>query len=300
MNKLRIVSYNIDGLPEKLNLADLPWYLTPITWAYKAIKGTTEIRINDGSNRAKKIEEISEYLNSLNPDIIVVQEDFNFHKELMSSLTLYADSTHTGDISLKNLMSKTEWRPFPRFKADGLNTLTTENYALIEETIVPWKKSNGYIDHANDKLTKKGFRHCIIQYSPFANDLCRFLDLYIIHMDADFYDPEKCPDVSKDVEARKAQVKQLLQYIEKEDSAKPIIIVGDTNCAEYEWDKETIQLLLDAGFTEAKNDTDSAVDRLFYKDGLGRPIKVSNVEYGRSDLSDHRPLIVDLELDING
>lgn len=78
--KLRIVSYNIDGLPEKLNLADLPWYLTPIAWVYKAVKGTTEIRINDGSDRAEKIEEISEYLNSLNPDIIVVQEDFNFHK----------------------------------------------------------------------------------------------------------------------------------------------------------------------------------------------------------------------------
>ena len=118
-------------------------------------------------------------------------------------------------------------------------------------------------------------------------------------MDADFYNPEKCPDVSKDIEARKAQVKQLLQYIEKEDSARPIIIVGDTNCAEYEWDKETIKLLLDAGFTEAKNDTESAVDRLFYKGGLGRPIKVSNVEYGRSGLSDHKPLIVDLELDIN-
>ena len=296
MNKLRIVSYNIDGLPEKLNLADLPWYLTPIAWVYKAVKGTTEIRINDGSDRAEKIEEISEYLNSLNPDIIVVQEDFNFHKELMSSLTSYADSTHTGDISLKNLMSKTEWRPFPRFKADGLNILTTGNYELVEETIVPWKKCNGYVDHANDKLTKKGFRHCMIQYNPFTNDLCRFLDLYAIHMDADFYNPEKCPDVSKDIEARKAQVKQLLQYIEKEDSARPIIIVGDTNCAEYEWDKETIQLLLDAGFTEAKNDTESAVDRLFYKDGLGRPIRVSSVEYGRSGLSDHRPLIVDLEL----
>lgn len=297
MNNIRIVSYNIDGLPDKLNLADLPWYLTPIAWVYKAIKGTTEIRINDGSDRAEKIEEISKYLNSLNPDIIVVQEDFNFHKELMSSLTSYADSTHTGDISLKNLMSKTEWRPFPRFNADGLNILTTGDYELVEETVVPWKKSNGYIDHANDKLTKKGFRHCIIQYNPFANDLYRFLDLYVIHMDADFYDPEKCPDVSKDIEARKAQVKQLLRYIEKEDSARPIIIVGDTNCAEYEWDKETVQLILDAGFIEAKNDTESTVDRLFYKDGLGRPIRVSNVEYGKAGLSDHRPLIVDLTVD---
>ena len=53
MKKLRIVSYNIDGLPEKLNLADLPWYLTPIAWAYKAVKGTTEIRINDGSNSSR-------------------------------------------------------------------------------------------------------------------------------------------------------------------------------------------------------------------------------------------------------
>lgn len=296
MNKLRIVSYNIDGLPEKLNLADLPWYLTPIAWVYKVIKGTTEIRINDGSDRAEKIEEISEYLNSLNPDIIAVQEDFNFHKELMSSLTDYYDETHTGDISLKNLMSKTTWRPLPRFKADGLGLIWKRGRGFFPATedIVCWNKSNGYTNHANDKLTHKGFRLYKLMMGR-----CWIL-LYVLHMDADFYHPEKCPDISKDVEARRSQILQLLEHIAKNRYYAPVIIVGDTNSTDsYPWDEKNIQLLLSAGFTEVKP-AENSVDRLFYMDGAYDKIYSAKAELGIKGLSDHRPLIVDLELDVRG
>ena len=286
--KVRIVSYNIDGLPDKLNLGDLPWTLKPLKWAYKLYTGTDEVIINDGTDRQAKMREISEYLNSLNADIIAVQEDFNYHDELMSSLNTYADTTHTGDISLKNLFSKTEWRPFPRFKADGLNLITkTEKTDVFMEDIVRWKKSNGYISHANDKLTHKGFRYYCVGVEG------TLIDLYIVHMDADFYHPINCPDVSKDAAARKSQIQQLLDYIRDTGSTKPIIILGDTNSVDkYEWDKENIQLLKDAGFNEAEADIQD-VDRLFYRGD----IKVINAYYdSEKHLSDHKPFIVDIEV----
>lgn len=290
MNKVRLVTYNIDGLPDKLDLADLPWLFKPIAWVYKWIKKTTLVPINDGTDRQAKTKEISEYLATLNADIIAVQEDFNYHKELMSSLKGYKGTTHTGDISLKNLFSKTEWRPLPRLKTDGLNLLTNNNVSVLWERIFRWNTSNGYISHANDKLTHKGFRHYCCTVKGVN------IDLYVLHMDADFYHPENCPDVSKDIKARKKQLKQLIEYIQKKNSINPVIIVGDTNSTEdYEWDRENIQLLLDCGFTEAKPGENS-VDRLFYKDGIYNKVHEVKAELGRGDLSDHRPLIVDLEI----
>ena len=100
MNKVRLVTYNVDGLPDKLNLKDLPWILKPFGWIYRLYTGTNEVIVNDGTDRKAQSEEISKYLKSFNADIIAVQEDFNYHKELMSNLTDYTDSTHTGDISL--------------------------------------------------------------------------------------------------------------------------------------------------------------------------------------------------------
>lgn len=285
MNKVRIVTYNIDGLPDTLDLNDLPWFLKPIAWVYKLFKKTTKIQINDGTNRAENICSISEYLNTLNADIIAVQEDFNYHNELMSSLKGYKDSTHTGNISLDNLFSKTEWRPLPRFKADGLN-LITNNVTVNAEDIVRWDKSNGYISHANDELTHKGFRY----YNITVNNTD--IDLYILHMDADFYNPNSCTDITKDVEARKDQIEQLIEYIKQKNSTNPIIITGDTNSTDdYEWDRENIKLLLNEGFVEAKPDTND-LDRLFYKGN----IKILGASFGRDDLSDHKPLIVDIEV----
>lgn len=38
---IKILTYNVDGLPESLDLNNLPWILKPIAWIYKLIKGTT-------------------------------------------------------------------------------------------------------------------------------------------------------------------------------------------------------------------------------------------------------------------
>ena len=84
MNKqVKIITYNIDGLPESLDLNDLPFILKPIAWIYKLIKKTTLVKINDNKNVCLNTQLISKYLSLNNPDIICVQEDFNYHKELV-------------------------------------------------------------------------------------------------------------------------------------------------------------------------------------------------------------------------
>lgn len=294
MNKVRLVTYNVDGLPDKLNLKDLPWILKPLAWGYKLYSGTNEVVINDGTDRKAQSEEISKYLKSFNADIIAVQEDFNYHTELMSALEGYKDTTHTGDISLDHLFSKTEWRPLPRFKADGLNVFTNIGTTIrAGEDIVRWKKSNGYIGNANDKLTHKGFRY----YEITAKNIP--MDVYVVHMDADFYHPgDKAPE--KDAEARKSQIKQLLSYIENKPSKNPIIILGDTNTTDkWYWDVNNVKLLHDAGFAEAEQTKEKDVDRLFYKNNDKSLYEITGytASYGKGGLSDHKPLIVDLHIE---
>ena len=41
--KIKVATYNIDGLPDKIDLKELPWTLKPVCWVYKLIKGTTEV-----------------------------------------------------------------------------------------------------------------------------------------------------------------------------------------------------------------------------------------------------------------
>lgn len=79
---IKLVTYNIDGLPETIDLKDLPWFLKPFSWLYKLIRGTTVLHINDNINKWANMIEISQYLGSTNADIIAVQEDFNYHNEL--------------------------------------------------------------------------------------------------------------------------------------------------------------------------------------------------------------------------
>lgn len=238
--ELKVITYNVDGLPQELDLNDLPWYLKPITWIYKLFKKTTIIKINDNPNIANNMKEISKYLSKSDADIIGVQEDFNYHSELMSNLNEYESGSYIGGFNLAKIKIG-----FPvRFKTDGLNLLFKKAIATpFSEKIVNWNKSYGYISHANDKLTTKGFRYYdLLLYGKYP------LNVYVLHMDADFYNPESCKDVSKDVEARKSQLKQVVDHIKCETFSgnwNPIIIIGDTNSYnKYDWDKENLEINL--------------------------------------------------------
>ena len=310
---IRIITYNIDGLPESLDLSTVSFFLKPIAWIYKLIKKTTIIKINDNTNTDKHIKQISKCLLNANPDIIGVQEDFNYHNELMESLSdSYNYSTHTGKIDLTKLLSKIEIItrfPLPRFKCDGLNLITRKsNVCVVDEKIIRWKKSCGYFKHANDTLTHKGFR----QYTMSAYG--KFIDVYVIHMDADFYSDLKGDTAPIDINARISQIKQLVNYIigrYNDGIKRPIIIMGDTNSnVDFSWDKENIQKnLLDAinnveglSIEEVVPNNEKDVDRIFIinVDGAKNEIEKDDCYYDLSfneeigKISDHWPLVANL------
>ena len=285
---IKIVTYNIDCLPNKLDLKNLPWILKPICWIYKLIKGTTEIQINDGISNADKI---GEYLSTTNADIIGLQEDFNYHEDVMKPLICYDNSKHTGKIDFDNI----RWLPYPRMKSDGLNLLYNKDRVhLLEDEIIPWKKSYGYFSHANDKLTKKGFRYNRLSIED------RTIDVYTVHFDADFYNPVTCPDISGDLEAREQQFYQLGTYIlnrYNNGSKNPIIIMGDFNTT----DRQTLQPYIgDLALSEVIcSETD--VDRIMYinPEESTHILIPTESYYGEGGLSDHRPYIASFKIEKN-
>lgn len=300
---LKIVTYNIDGLPDKLDLSDLPFIFKPIVWIYKLIKHTTIVEINDNNNKSENTIQISKKLNELHADIIGLQEDFNYHNELISNSIYNYNSEYSGGFNIKNIFKSIKWFPYPRFKANGL-TVLTKGFIIGTEVFYPWKKSYGYFTHANDKLTIKGFKHITL----YNNNLSLGINLYVIHMDADFYHPINCPDISGDIKARQSQLKQLTKHI-LETCYMPVIIMGDTNSSpNYEWDNKNIQSnLIDPinssnimSITEAT--PNDSVDRVFIINNLNCHfnLSVENCGYDNSfnGLSDHLPFIVNLKVEV--
>lgn len=293
---IKIITYNVDGLPATLDLNDLPWVLKPIAWIYKLIKGTTIITVNDNQDIADKIKSISKYLSSSDSTFIGAQEDFNYHKELMYSLPEYQDSTCTGGFDLSKILSNITWFP-PRFKADGLNFIYKKDVVKVKkENIVSWNKSYGYFSHANDKLTHKGFR----AYTIIVENID--IDVYVVHMDADFYNPQSCPDISGDIDARKSQLEQLSEYIIAHNTGNPAIIMGDTNSIEtYSWDRDNINNYLITPINsvpylyikEAVPSNTVSVDRIFYINNQSSPYVIDVKECYCDEVyySDHTPLI---------
>ena len=153
---MKLATYNIDGLPEALDLKDLPWIFQPLVWIYKLIFKTTFVSLNDNVGRFKATEQISEYIFNKDFDLVGVQEDFNYHIELESDLRSYNFGTHQGAIDFSKIFSMVKWF---RYKSDGLNLITKKrNIVVHQEEIIEWDNYCGYFNHCNDGLTRKGFR----------------------------------------------------------------------------------------------------------------------------------------------
>jgi exonuclease III len=306
--ELKVVTYNIDGLPEQLDLRELPWLLRPLAWAYKLIKKTFLVTINDGVNRENNTTWIGRHLLMMSPDLVALQEDFNYHDTLMRNFStlLYSEGTYQGGFDLKKIFKTVEiWSrfPLPRFKMDGLNLLMRRSRVkMICEDIVSWDKCYGYANHANDQLTHKGFRCYTVRLDDEV-----LLDIYVVHMDADFYNPISNTSVKKDVEARESQCDQLVRYIQEKGRRVPSIIMGDTNCSpEYSWDDECIVEHL---LTPLRNDgyhyiveavplhddtRENVPDRVFSVNHINSPWKITcyHAAVIHLGLSDHEPVEV--------
>lgn len=263
---LNMLCYNVAGLP--------------------SIGGVMGIQGADIPGNQKAI---GSQLNGSKYDIIAVQEDFGYHKNLASELTAYPYQTiHSGNIP----------------GGDGLNVFSKT--PVYNEARTGWEKAFGVVKNGADELTPKGFLYTVID---IGNGI--YIDLYTLHADA-----------GKDegsIAARNDNFRQLAEVIKAKNSDRPIIITGDFNTSSHlDSGKDFTKYLIDnLGFkdcwTELYNNGNYAdysefaekygentyrgnwdsIEKFLYKNGGGVTIEPSDFEYiemynGDVSASDHK------------
>ncbi|MCC9743089.1 jacalin-like lectin [Streptomyces sp. MNU89] len=218
-------------------------------------------------------------------DLVNVQEDFNYHA------SLYAHDTHphrtptSGGAGL----------------GDGLNTLSGHPFQDFER--VRWNDCTG-----TDCLTPKGFSLARVRLAEGVH-----VDLYNVHTNADVTEPA--------LAARRANIRQLSDFIHTHSAGNAVIVMGDTN-TRYTRTGDTIRTLTEAnGLTDAwvelvrdgaapapggpalvcdkaaPTDTCEVVDKILYRSGP--LVNLTATRYGNAwrrfldaeggHLSDHYP-----------
>lgn len=244
---LQILTYNVAGLPQGLSSSQ-PQQNTPL---------------------------ISPKLNPF--ELVLVQEDFSYHSELVSAATHPHKSTPMPNAS-------------PTSLGDGLNVLSRVAFTDFSRT--KWTKCNGTFDQKNDCLTSKGFARFVVDVGGG-----RTVDVYDAHFDAGRTDA--------DAAARDAQVTQLTQAIAARSAGKAVIVAGDTNMKAS--DEPTFQkLLTTAGLTCACRSISCAepqrIDRVMFRSSTSVKLSAKSwhvesfVDAAGNPLSDHEPVSVEMAI----
>jgi hypothetical protein len=247
--ELTVLTYNVAGLPQGVS----------------------------GSSPAQNTSQISPKLNPYG--LVVVQEDFSYHAELVSAAT----HPHRSTPGPKGLL--------PTDLGDGLSALSVVPFAAYTRT--KWSKCNGTFDQKSDCLTSKGFASMTLDLGSGA-----LVDVYNAHFDAG-------REVG-DVNARDAQVSQLVAAIASRSAGRAVIVAGDTNMKAS--DEPTLQWLLTganlASACRALSCPDpSRIDRVLYRSAPG--VKITATAYAVESftdasgkpLSDHDPVSVRLSIE---
>lgn len=217
------------------------------------------------------------YLSNNNFDIVAVQEDFGYHKNLVGAMSGFNYATnHTGSIP----------------GGDGLN-IFTKNMPIYEETRVAWNDACGILTDGSDELTPKGFTYTVID---IGNGI--YVDFYNLHADA--------YGGAGSVAARTSQFKQLAEFIKARsaENDRPVIVTGDFNyhIHTHEDNGSLYKILyqecgLKDAWMEYHNDGDyfnlynwhitglpawgnwDSVERFMYKSGGGVDLVISDFRY---------------------
>lgn len=217
------------------------------------------------------------YLSENDFDIVAVQEDFGYHKQLVKSMSGFEYMTnHTGDVP----------------GGDGLS-IYTKNMPIYNETRVPWNEACGILSDGSDELTPKGFVYTVID---IGNGI--YVDFYNLHADA--YGGKGS------IAARASQFKQLAEFIQERsaENNRPVIVTGDFNyyIHTHEGDGSLYKTLyqqcgLKDAWIEYHNNGDyfnlyewhmtklpawgnwDSVERFMYKSGGGVDVVVSDFRY---------------------
>lgn len=183
---------NVDGLPEKVSV----------------------VTINSGGPLSEGTKTLSSMIAQKDWGFVGLSEDFNFHTELMSSIShLYNSGTHRGKVTGTSN------------NTDGLGLLCAKWYSFSNEGWTGWNVSDGDLmgnlteDNGADELIDKGYRYYKITIASGFD-----IDVYVLHMDA--------ASRQADIKARESQLKQLATAVKTNTgkNKRPVIILGDTNC----------------------------------------------------------------------
>lgn len=252
--------------------------------------------MSSAENRDTYTPIIGELINDYN--IVNVQEDFNYHAALYET-DLHAYCTPTsGGVPL----------------GDGLNTMS--DYSYTDFVRVGWDDCNG-----TDCLTPKGFTMLRVRMQEGV-----YVDVYNVHTNAGSNDP--------DYVARRANITQLVNYINANSSGNAVLLFGDTNCR-YTRSPDNIRLIISSlGMTDAWVDlikhgnapiqgsgalvcsgmetvlndySCEIVDKVFYRGNAFVNLEALSCTYedakfraqDGSPLSDHRPLLVNFVCELN-
>ncbi|MBL4680942.1 MAG: endonuclease/exonuclease/phosphatase family protein [Pseudomonadales bacterium] len=244
--EISVLTYNIAGLPDWIS------------------KSTPSINIPI----------ISPLINQY--DIVLIQEDFEFHE----ALDLKATHAYRSMTMMKPLLLNT----------DGLNRYAKKRF--IDFTRIRWNDCHGYFRAANDCLAHKGFT---LARHEIAQDL--YIDIYNLHADAGRHKGDK--------ESRQKEFSQLEEFISIHSKGNALIIGGDTNLKSTDKFDE-INLL---EFLESTNTTVVArelnqlpdlIDRIMYRSSSEltlsperRYIAPEFIDRNNDPLSDHPALVVE-------
>ncbi len=236
-----------------------------------------------------------------NYDIVSVQEDFAYHKKLVSEINeLVYQTEHSGNVPL----------------GDGMNIFS--RYPIYEETRYEWEDRHGLISDGADQLTPKGILYTTIEIEPGY-----FIDVYDIHADAD------CDEES--LAARRSNMIQLATLIQERSAGRAVIVIGDTNSRYTRAEDNFETAVLEAcGLTdpwvelkrngEAPADGDAlfnwddvnsgtheVVDKIWYRSGAG--VELTALSYdllateftddNGDQLSDHYPITATFSYKLN-
>ena len=152
--------------------------------------------------------QISPLLN--NYEIVLVQEDFVYHKDLMSQV--------------EHPYQTEEKVPESKLMNDGLNRFSNYLFTGFERQM--WQECSGGIsDCSSDCLAEKGFSFARMELAPGVS-----VDVYNHHADAG--------SCEADLVARESQFNQLAAYIAKVSGGRAVIVGGDNNLTGFADDDE--------------------------------------------------------------
>ncbi|MDP5272899.1 phage head spike fiber domain-containing protein [Chengkuizengella axinellae] len=247
------------------------------------------------SSPAFNTRQISPKLNDY--DIVLVQEDFYYHRDLISQSRHSYRSPAKYDLPELAPLTIIDFSNPPDAYGDGLNRLSKYPFEYFTRTA--WNDCHGVLNSGSDCLTQKGFTFAEHEISPGVK-----IDIYNLHADAN---NDKNTGSNPDRDAREKQFEQILSIIDDWSDGRAVIVTGDFN-SRFSADGEVNQFI-DAGFSDAwvelKNngnvpevgDNHDRIDKILYRSGTNIQLDVSDYEVVQDftnssgdQLSDHRPV----------